>query len=56
MLFRPTDLWGSEGLVFFGGGRNHAAPLINNERARAASAYVNAEDVNGSLTWEAEIR
>jgi hypothetical protein len=54
LLLRPANLRRSKRDVFFGGGGNDPAALIYDERARAASANVNAEDVNGSLFAEAE--
>jgi hypothetical protein len=42
MLFGPSDLRRGKGLVFFGCGCEQVALFIDDEGARAASAYVNA--------------
>jgi len=47
MLFRPANLRRSEGRVFFCRGREYAALFVDDERARAAGANVNAQEFNG---------
>jgi hypothetical protein len=42
LLFGPADLRGSERRVLFGRGCEQAALFVDDEGARAASAYVNA--------------
>src|SRR5438093_1616685 len=46
VLFGPTDLRRSEGLVLFRGGRNEAAAAIYDEGARSSGTNVNPENVD----------
>jgi len=46
LLLGPANLWGSKGLVIFGGGRDKAAALIDYDSARAASPNVNPQYVD----------
>jgi len=47
VLFGPTDLWRSEGLVFFCGRGADAAIMVDEQSSCAAGADVDAEKVLG---------
>src|SRR5947209_14855622 len=46
LLFGPTNLGGSKGLMFLRGGGNHAARLVDDDGASAAGAYVNSKHMH----------
>ena len=46
LLLCPADLRRSEGLMFFGGGGDHAAVAVDDEGARSSGTHVYSEYVN----------
>jgi len=48
LLLGPANLRGGKGLVILRGRRDQATSLIDYDRARAAGANVNSENVNGA--------
>lgn len=46
LLLGPSDLRGSEGLMFFRGGGNDAALAVDDERASSSGTNVDSENVD----------